>query len=143
MLRTVPLSETILIIRKYFIKISRHLTKYAFFKTFRYSWWNAYRSVSFLSFFSFLCKGVTSSDLRHEGKVEDLIELLMLFHNISAKISIFLYNFGRDIRTLSRFIHFQVMNFFSIFAKSISSKANSSVLTIILNCKNAWVIIAF
>ena len=45
--------------------------------------------LSFLSFFLFLCKGVTSADLRHEGKVEDLIELFILFYESSAKVSTF------------------------------------------------------
>ena len=30
-------------------------------------------------FVPFLCKGVTSAALSHEGKVEDLIQLFMLF----------------------------------------------------------------
>ena len=43
----------------------------------------------YVLFFPFLCKGVTSADSKHEGKVEDLIELFMLFHKNSAKTSAF------------------------------------------------------
>ena len=65
------------------------------------------------SFFPFLSTCVTSADLRHEGKVEDLIELFMLFHKNSEKnINIFVYHLGRDIRNLRCLIYFQVMNFF-------------------------------
>ena len=83
-------------------------------------------SYLFCLFFLFLCKGATSADLRHEGKVEDLIKLFMLFHKNSAKnINIFLYNFGRDIKNLRCFLFIlKLWISVSILAKSISSKSN-------------------
>ena len=49
--------------------------------------------LSFFSFLHFMYKGVTSADLRHERKMEDLIELFMFFHKNSTKISTFSFSF--------------------------------------------------
>ena len=84
-----------------------------------------------------MCKGVISADLRHEGKVEDLIELFMLLHKNSVNIS-FLYNFAWDIQRLRYFIYFQVMNFYSSTCQIYFFKSKfDSVLAFVLNCKKA------
>ena len=77
------------------------------------------------SFFSFLSTCVTSADLRHEGKVEDLIELLMLFHKSSEKISNFRLSFGSGYPKSEMFYLFSGYEFlFQYLPQSISSKAH-------------------
>ena len=125
MLSTVPLADIILIFREYFIEISRHLTKYAFFKTFieLVKCLQVYLYIFY--FFYFLSTCVTSADLRHEGKVEDLIELLMLFHKSSEKISNFRLSFGSGYPKSEMFYLFSGYEFlFQYLPQSISSKAN-------------------
>ena len=85
-----------------------------------------------MSSFPFLCKGVTSADLRYEGKVKDLT-VYGFPSKFCKNVNIFLYNFGRDIRTLRCFIQFQFMNFFFNTCQIYFFKSKFySVLTIIL-----------
>ena len=82
-------------------------------------------SYLFCLFFPFLCKGVTYADLRHEGKVEDLIELFMISHKNLAKISTFCFIILVGISELSDALFiFKLRISFSILIKSISSKAS-------------------
>ena len=114
-----------MIFRKYFIKISRHLTKHAFSKHLELVKCFQVCSYLFSLFFPFLCKGVTSPDLRHEGKVEDLIELFMLFYKKTANISTLSLIILVEISKLwdALFI-FKLYISFSILVRSIYSKAN-------------------
>ena len=91
----------------------------------------------------FLCKGVTSDNFKKEGKLADLIALLMFVHKNSADISICSLMVLVVISNFCEALVLSNFRIFFIFPYIYFFEMKYFVLAVFQSCKNAMVIFIF